>query len=102
MLRRCLRAVKNYMTDEKLEGQDLSDIQEFFEILEVTLQETVDYIEANPNESMETYSARRTELQEAADPVVEHLRAVYEEIRQAEENPPCVNHTAAWQPAGDW
>jgi molecular chaperone DnaK (HSP70) len=83
--------LKNYVTDDKLmiasedeKDEDdqpimipiaaLEDIQDSLDALLEIIEETAAYVAANPFESVETYGARRTELQAAADPVVEHLR----------------------------
>ena len=46
------------------------------------------YVDSNPNETKETYGARRTELQSAAEPVVEHIKKVFAEIQRKADAPP--------------
>ena len=94
--------LKNYVTDDKLmvasedeKDEDeqpimipiaaLEDVQESLDALLEMIEETAAYIVAHPFESTETYGARRSELQSAADPVVEHLRQVFEDLRIAAE-----------------
>jgi len=89
-------SLKNYVTDYRLideEGigprlmmeADLAEkIEELIEAIETTSQ----YCEEYPNESKETYGARRSELQEVAAPVVEVLRGIFDEITaEAEKGP---------------
>eukprot|EP00039_Didymoeca_costata_P023926 m.8702 g.8702 ORF g.8702 m.8702 type:complete len:679 (+) comp3944_c0_seq1:71-2107(+) len=80
-------SLKNYMTDPKLEDEDLSVITEQMEELTTSIEEMIEYIDLNPHESKETYEARKAELTESANPVVDHLRGVFDEIKRREENP---------------
>jgi len=76
--------LKNYVTDPQLDEAsetDLEGIADSLESLIEMIDDTSEYVDANPAETKETYGARRTELQEAADPVTEHLRQVFADMK---------------------
>eukprot|EP00040_Diaphanoeca_grandis_P005656 m.33909 g.33909 ORF g.33909 m.33909 type:complete len:683 (+) comp16893_c0_seq1:61-2109(+) len=88
--------LKNYVTDFKLadeegvgpklieEAELATPIEELIEVIDTTSK----YVEDFPDETKETYAARRAELQEVAAPVVEVLRGVFDAIEAANEKGP--------------
>ena len=62
-------SLKNYVTDPQIKEEDLADLTEEVEALMTGIEFVSDYIDTHPNESKETYQARRTELKAIADPV---------------------------------
>jgi hypothetical protein len=70
--------LKNYVTDATLQEEEdmMADVEEMLEALVELIDETSGYVDTNPNESKETYGARRAELQAAvgpAFPLVAHV-----------------------------
>jgi chaperone protein DnaK len=103
-------SLKNWVQDERLTdeegpGKDIYEVAEVkaegeesgaslmeeVEKLIEAIDETAAYVLEFPDETMETYGARRSELQEIAAPVTKALQEVFDQIEaaiEAEKNPP--------------